>query len=170
MKGKTRIYRAGPAACMATPSGGQTCSYLVVNSFKSGKKKRCVNYMKIITNKKESAILLLLQMILIKYSPYFPTFVCAVSKLREHWEETASAVTARRNQLEELLTDSHQFERRKQDVDQWLGRMENRLSKLAPVAGTADLIDTQHREQKVLYIILRDCFIIYLINNLTYSS
>ncbi|XP_046644687.1 utrophin-like isoform X8 [Daphnia pulicaria] len=74
-----------------------------------------------------------------------------VSKLREHWEETASAVTARRNQLEELLTDSHQFERRKQDVDQWLGRMENRLSKLAPVAGTADLIDTQHREQKVLH-------------------
>ncbi|EFX89387.1 hypothetical protein DAPPUDRAFT_190748 [Daphnia pulex] len=82
---------------------------------------------------------------------FFPTFVCAVSKLREHWEETASAVTARRNQLEELLTDSHQFERRKQDVDQWLGRMENRLSKLAPVAGTADLIDTQHREQKVLH-------------------
>ncbi|KAI9557614.1 dystrophin [Daphnia sinensis] len=74
-----------------------------------------------------------------------------VSKLREHWEETATAVTSRRNQLEELLTDSHQFERRKQDVDQWLGRMENRLSKLAPVAGTADLIDTQHREQKVLH-------------------
>lgn len=62
-------------------------------------------------------------------------------------------MTARRNQLEELLTDSHQFERRKQDVDQWLGRMENRLSKLAPVAGTADLIDTQHREQKVLEIV-----------------
>ena len=75
--------------------------------------------------------------------------MCVVSKLREHWDETANAVTARRNQLEELLTDSHQFERRKQDVDQWLGRMENRLSKLAPVAGTADLIDTQHREQKV---------------------
>jgi hypothetical protein len=154
---------------MATPSGGQTCSYLVVTSFKSGKKKRYVNYMKIIiiTNNKESSILLLLQMILTKYSSSFPTFVCAVSKLREHWEETASAVTARRNQLEELLTDSHQFERRKQDVDQWLGRMENRLSKLAPVAGTADLIDTQHREQKVLLLLPRDCFIIYLINNLT---
>lgn len=78
-------------------------------------------------------------------------FFLIVSKLREHWEETASAVTARRNQLEDLLGDSHQFERRKQDVDQWLGRMENRLSKLAPVAGTADLIDSQHREQKVMY-------------------
>lgn len=76
-----------------------------------------------------------------------------MSKLREHWEETATAVTSRRNQLEELLTDSHQFERRKQDVDQWLGRMENRLSKLAPVAGTADLIDTQHREQKVFRLL-----------------
>ena len=86
--------------------------------------------------------------IIIKNCFFFP-LPFTVSKLREHWEETASAVTARRNQLEELLTDSHQFERRKQDVDQWLGRMENRLSKLAPVAGTADLIDNQHREQKV---------------------
>ena len=76
-------------------------------------------------------------------------FIVAVSKLREHWEETAGAVTSRRNQLEELLADSHQFERRRQDADQWLGRMEGRLAKLAPVAQTADLIDTQHREQKV---------------------
>ena len=73
----------------------------------------------------------------------------AVSKLREHWEETAAAVAARKNQLEALLSDSNQFERRRQDVDQWLSRMEARLSKLAPVAGTADLIETQHREQKV---------------------
>ena len=75
-----------------------------------------------------------------------------VSKLREHWEETAGAVTSRRNQLEDLLTDSHTFERRRQDADQWLGRMENRLAKLAPVAQTADLIDSQHREQKVYLI------------------
>ena len=73
-----------------------------------------------------------------------------VSKLREHWEDTAAAVTSRRNQLEELLNDSNQFERRRQDVDQWLGRMENRMAKLAPVAATADLIDAQHREQKVI--------------------
>jgi len=73
-----------------------------------------------------------------------------VSKLREHWEDTTVAVTARKNQLETLLTDSHQFERRRQDVDQWLGRMENRLLKLAPVAATADMIESQHREQKVL--------------------
>lgn len=51
--------------------------------------------------------------------------------------------------METLLGDSHQFERRRQDVDQWLGRMENRLSKLAPVAATADMIESQHREQKV---------------------
>lgn len=60
------------------------------------------------------------------------------------------AVTSRRNQLEELLGDSHQFERRRQDIDQWLARMENRLSKLAPIAATADKIDSQHREQKVI--------------------
>lgn len=79
----------------------------------------------------------------------FCLFDDAVSKLREHWEETAGAVTSRRNQLEDLLADSHQFERRRQDADQWLGRMEGRLAKLAPVAQTADLIDAQHREQKV---------------------
>ena len=55
--------------------------------------------------------------------------------------------------METLLTDSHQFERRRQDVDQWLGRMENRLLKLAPVAATADMIESQHREQKVKYIL-----------------
>ena len=58
-------------------------------------------------------------------------------------------MAARKNQLEVLLSDSNQFERRRQDVDQWLGRMENRLSKVAPVAGTADLLDVQDREQKV---------------------
>jgi hypothetical protein len=79
---------------------------------------------------------------------------CLVSKLREHWEETSVAVTARKSQLESMLSDSNQFEHRRQDVDQWLGRMETRISKLAPVAGTADLIDAQHREQKVRSVAL----------------
>ena len=81
-------------------------------------------------------------------------FICvgqfSVSKLREHWEDTSAAVSSRRTQLEELLNDSNQFERRRQDVDQWLGRMEHRMAKLAPVAATADIIDAQHREQKVI--------------------
>ena len=84
----------------------------------------------------------------------FQTIACLVSKLREHWEETSVAVTARKSQLESMLSDSNQFEHRRQDVDQWLGRMETRISKLAPVAGTADLIDAQHREQKVRSVAL----------------
>lgn len=84
-----------------------------------------------------------------------------MSKLREHWEETASAVTSRRDQLESLLSDSHTFERRRQDADLWLGRMEHRLAKLAPIGQTADLIDVQHREHKVIgsthqvYLVMR---------------
>ena len=85
----------------------------------------------------------------------FLTIACLVSKLRDHWEETSVAVTARKNQLESMLSDSNQFEHRRQDVDQWLGRMETRISKLAPVAGTADLIDAQHREQKVRSVALQ---------------
>ena len=87
----------------------------------------------------------------------------AVSKLREHWEDTAAAVTARKNQLETLLGDSHQFERRRQDVDQWLSRMENRLFKLAPVAATADMIESQHREQKVAPLVFFNEWIKHLI-------
>jgi len=72
-------------------------------------------------------------------------------------------VTARKNQLETLLGDSHQFERRRQDVDQWLSRMENRLFKLAPVAATADMIESQHREQKVAPLVFLNEWIKHLI-------
>ena len=73
----------------------------------------------------------------------------AVSQLREHWEETSAKVMARRNQLEDLLVDNQQFDSKRREVEAWLSRMEAWLARMRPVGMTADVLETQIREQKV---------------------
>ncbi|XP_071545212.1 dystrophin-like isoform X3 [Panulirus ornatus] len=71
-----------------------------------------------------------------------------VSKLREHWDETNSVVLARKTQLDAMYADTHKFDAKRAELETWLGRMEARLERMAPVARTADVLDQQIREQK----------------------
>jgi len=52
-------------------------------------------------------------------------------------------------QLEELIVDNQQFDAKRREVEAWLGRMEAWLSRIRPVGMTADVLETQIREQKV---------------------
>eukprot|EP00095_Tigriopus_kingsejongensis_P011404 maker-scaffold68_size422247-snap-gene-3.24 protein:Tk11404 transcript:maker-scaffold68_size422247-snap-gene-3.24-mRNA-1 annotation:"hypothetical protein Phum_PHUM253780" len=72
----------------------------------------------------------------------------AVTQLREHWEDTSGKVTARKNQLEDLLVDNQQFEAKQREVEAWLSRMENWQARMRPVGHTPDVIEAQVREQK----------------------
>ena len=58
-------------------------------------------------------------------------------------------VLARKTQLDAMLTDTHKFDAKRAELEAWLGRMEGRLDRMAPVARTADVLDQQIREQKV---------------------
>lgn len=71
-----------------------------------------------------------------------------VSQLREHWEDTSSKVMARRNQLEDLLVDNQQFDSKRREVESWLNRMESWKARMRPVGSTADVLESQVREQK----------------------
>ncbi|KAF2364922.1 Spectrin repeat [Trinorchestia longiramus] len=71
-----------------------------------------------------------------------------VAKLREHWDETNSAVLARKTQLDAMLADSHKLETKRAEVEAWLARMEHRLERSQALGHTPDMIDQQIREQK----------------------
>lgn len=73
-----------------------------------------------------------------------------VTKLREHWDETNNKVMQRKTELNAMLSDSQRYETKKMEIDTWLTRMENRLQRMSLVGNTADVLDAQQREQKVL--------------------
>lgn len=73
----------------------------------------------------------------------------SVSALREHWAEANARVLQRKAQLDAMLGDSQRYEARRRDADAWLTRMEARLAAMAPPGHTADVLDTQLRDQKV---------------------
>ena len=74
----------------------------------------------------------------------------SVSKLREHWDDTSSAVSSRAAQLEEILVETNRFEAKRLETEAWMARMESKISRLPPVGQTVDLLDSQTREQKVI--------------------
>lgn len=78
-----------------------------------------------------------------------PVTYSTVSKLREHWDETNSAVLARKTQLDAMLADSQKLETKRAEVEAWLARMEHRLERLQVPAHTPEMLDQQIREQKV---------------------
>ncbi|XP_072152789.1 dystrophin, isoforms A/C/F/G/H isoform X2 [Bemisia tabaci] len=71
-----------------------------------------------------------------------------VTKLREHWDEANNAVVQRKATLDAMLSDSQRYDSKRQEVEAWLNRMETRLDRMPPVGHTADVLDTQIREQK----------------------
>lgn len=73
----------------------------------------------------------------------------AVTKLREHWDETNSKVMQRKTQLDAMLGDSQRYEAKRNEVEVWLARMETRLERMRAVGHTADVLEAQLREQKV---------------------
>lgn len=73
----------------------------------------------------------------------------AVTKLREHWDETNSKVMQRKTQLDMMLGDSQRYEAKRNEVEVWLARMETRLERMRAVGHTADVLEAQLREQKV---------------------
>lgn len=50
-----------------------------------------------------------------------------------------------------MLADSQQYEAKRVEVENWLQRMETRLERIASVGNTADVLESQLREQKVGY-------------------
>lgn len=77
-------------------------------------------------------------------------YYSVVTKLREHWDETNNKVMQRKTELNAMLSDSQRYETKKMEIDTWLTRMENRLQRMSSVGNTADVLDAQQREQKVL--------------------
>jgi len=71
--------------------------------------------------------------------------------LREHWDETNNKVMQRKTELNAMLSDSQRYEAKKMEIDTWLTRMETRLQRMSSVGNTADVLDAQQREQKVIY-------------------
>ncbi|XP_040580779.1 dystrophin isoform X3 [Lepeophtheirus salmonis] len=71
-----------------------------------------------------------------------------VTQLREHWEDTSSKVTARKNELEDLIVDNEQFECCKKDVEGWLSRMEAWDSRMNPISDDNNL-EELIKEQKI---------------------
>ena len=72
-----------------------------------------------------------------------------MSQLRESWDQTEAAVHRRLGQLETARLDSASWEAGRAELAAWLTRLEVRLDQLAPVGHTADLLETQIKEQKV---------------------
>jgi len=75
--------------------------------------------------------------------------IVAVTKLREHWDETNSKVMQRKTQLDMMLGDSKEYEAKRNAVEVWLSRMETRLERMRAVGHTADVLAMQLEEQKV---------------------
>ena len=77
-------------------------------------------------------------------------FLLAVTKLREHWDDTNSTVLNRKTQLDAMLQDSHKLEGKRAEVEAWLGRLEKRLERSPQMAPQSnEMLDHQIREQKV---------------------
>ena len=110
--------------------------------------------------------------LMILFSNYFVfltyTFFILVSKLREHWDETNSTVLARKTQLDAMLADTQKFEAKRAELESWLTRMESRLERMAPTAHTADVLDQQIREQKVVKKIISSIIEKYIFLNYHY--
>lgn len=83
------------------------------------------------------------------FSPCRCLLNVAVTKLREHWDETNSKVMQRKTQLDMMLGDSQRYEAKRNEVEVWLARMETRLERMRAVGHTADVLEAQLREQKV---------------------
>lgn len=77
-------------------------------------------------------------------------FFTKVTKLREHWDETNNKVMQRKTELNAMLSDSQRYDTKKKEIDTWLTKMETRLQRMSSVGNTADVLDAQQREQKVL--------------------
>lgn len=75
----------------------------------------------------------------------------SVTKLLEHWDETNSKVMQRKTQLDAMLGDSQRYEAKRNEVENWLDRKETRLARMRSVGHTADVLEAQLREQKVLF-------------------
>ncbi|KAK6641272.1 hypothetical protein RUM44_012981 [Polyplax serrata] len=98
----------------------------------------------------------------------FNTHSTEVTKLREHWDETNSKVLQRKAQLDAMLEDSQRYESKRQEVDAWLTRMETKLERMGTVGHTADILETQLREQKSFHAELHQYkYQVELFNTLT---
>lgn len=60
----------------------------------------------------------------------------------------------RKTELNAMLSDSQRYEAKKTEIDIWLTRMETRLQRMSLIGNTADVLDAQQREQKVLVLII----------------
>ena len=56
----------------------------------------------------------------------------------------------RKSQLDAMLADSQRFDAKRLEVEAWVSRMETRLERMRAVGHTADVLEAQLREQKVL--------------------
>ncbi|XP_050442847.1 dystrophin-like isoform X2 [Adelges cooleyi] len=75
-----------------------------------------------------------------------------VTKLREHWDETNNKVMQRKTELNAMLSDSQRYDTKKLEIDNWLTKMETRLQKMNIVGNTADILDSQQKEQKSFHV------------------
>ncbi|XP_058463765.1 dystrophin, isoforms A/C/F/G/H isoform X3 [Malaya genurostris] len=71
-----------------------------------------------------------------------------VTQIREKWDETSQTVLQRKSQLNAMLGDSHRYESKRAEIDNWMTRMELRSDKMGAVATTADVLEIQQKEQK----------------------
>ncbi|XP_077976931.1 dystrophin-like isoform X2 [Glandiceps talaboti] len=66
-----------------------------------------------------------------------------VTKLKEHWNDAVSKVTSRKNQLDNMLEDSHQFHEWKDELNNWLIKMEETMEDYSDVGQTVDILEMQ---------------------------
>uniref|UniRef100_A0A182YMZ7 Protein detached n=1 Tax=Anopheles stephensi TaxID=30069 RepID=A0A182YMZ7_ANOST len=75
----------------------------------------------------------------------------AAPRMKEQWEDTNQSVMQRKTQLTAMLGDSQRYEAKRLEIDAWLSRMETITERMGPVATTADVLDIQQKEQKVMF-------------------
>ncbi|XP_006818753.1 dystrophin-like [Saccoglossus kowalevskii] len=66
-----------------------------------------------------------------------------MSKLREHWNDSVSRASSRKNQLSNMLEESHQFHELKDELYNWLAKMESLLENNEDVGQTVDVLENQ---------------------------
>ncbi|KAG5680612.1 hypothetical protein PVAND_010106 [Polypedilum vanderplanki] len=81
-----------------------------------------------------------------------------VTRLREQWDETSNCVMKRKSELVAMLGDSQRYESKRQEIEAWLMRMENRAERMAHAAAQTqtdaldfNVLDAQQKEQKTFH-------------------
>ncbi|XP_050548251.1 dystrophin-like, partial [Daktulosphaira vitifoliae] len=58
----------------------------------------------------------------------------------------------RKTELNAMLGDSERYDTKRLELDNWLNRMESKLQKMGIVGNTADILESQQREQKTFHV------------------